>query len=43
MLWGLHIPIIAVIIQIEKFFFIDRKKFVMYPFEFSYTIRETQF
>ena len=46
MLWGFHIPIIAVIIEIQKDFLLKKKKeklLVLYPFEFSYIIRETQF
>lgn len=45
MLGGLHIPIIAVIIEIQKDFLLKKKEklLVLYPFEFSYIIRETQF
>lgn len=47
MFWDLHIPIIAVIIEIGKDFYFSKKKIliwlVMYQFVFSYIIKETQF
>ena len=45
MFWGLHIFTIAVMIEIEKDFFIEKNQYwlVMYQFGFSYMITKTQF